>query len=665
MGRGLLSNEVDSWMTGVNSNVEGKQTRITRIIARYSGSAPSYRKRCEEVAADGYRELAGLDALRCRKSATRDCGHSSSKMPRYARAMLIAQPHCHPRWPRPWPRHWPRPPKRRNARAAGRLLMAIGLLCPLLLLPLPAGADWLGTLVGTASKLLREGAPTTPSAMRASRALDGAAAHIKTLPPKPEATVLAAESTQEGHWRFVNKAGEIITVGTPEEMKRVVSLLVPDAKPEARLTLYLTEDSVFARRASLKDLPRGSELNLCVGDESYRLLRRSEGASERLFAEIRSNLVVELSDPNHFAEAAWQLARPLNKASLRVLALEAGGATHLAASPRIDPVSKKALIDSVDPASLAAALGAVRGQTALVAGRVEGELLHFKGASGPERSLLVKDLVSAAEQADVNLVMLHVSSTPRQPGGRNWLWQKVEVKGLEEALQRARVADFYNALATPNSRYAVTAKPLNAQRTLLQISPIADLPRVPASRPLSDVLGDAAASLTGRLIMAGVEANIRSAEHQRDVDWRLLAGVPARVQFAYLVLLLIGLVGAPLARAWWEQVWPREDPAEYADPRGYWAARLLRATLFALVFLPLTAAFSAPLNLGRQIRDAALAPIRAWRWLRGGGQPTRQDAAARRGSAGEDAGSRLALGTPLDAGTAAEAASLGNYRPSR
>jgi cation diffusion facilitator CzcD-associated flavoprotein CzcO len=54
LGVGLLSNEVDSWMTGINPNVEGKQTRI---IARYSGSAPAYRARCDEVAAGGYREL--------------------------------------------------------------------------------------------------------------------------------------------------------------------------------------------------------------------------------------------------------------------------------------------------------------------------------------------------------------------------------------------------------------------------------------------------------------------------------------------------------------------------------------------------------------------------------------------------------------------------------
>jgi cation diffusion facilitator CzcD-associated flavoprotein CzcO len=54
LGIGLLSNEVDSWMTGINRNVEGKNVRI---IARYSGSAPAYRARCDEVAAKGYSEL--------------------------------------------------------------------------------------------------------------------------------------------------------------------------------------------------------------------------------------------------------------------------------------------------------------------------------------------------------------------------------------------------------------------------------------------------------------------------------------------------------------------------------------------------------------------------------------------------------------------------------
>jgi hypothetical protein len=55
IGVGQLSNEIDSWMTGINRNVAGKQTRI---IARYSGSAPAYRERCDQVVADGYQELS-------------------------------------------------------------------------------------------------------------------------------------------------------------------------------------------------------------------------------------------------------------------------------------------------------------------------------------------------------------------------------------------------------------------------------------------------------------------------------------------------------------------------------------------------------------------------------------------------------------------------------
>jgi cation diffusion facilitator CzcD-associated flavoprotein CzcO len=55
LGEGLLMNEIDSWMTGVNRNVEGKQTRK---IMRFSGGHPAFREHCDAVAADGYRKLA-------------------------------------------------------------------------------------------------------------------------------------------------------------------------------------------------------------------------------------------------------------------------------------------------------------------------------------------------------------------------------------------------------------------------------------------------------------------------------------------------------------------------------------------------------------------------------------------------------------------------------
>jgi cation diffusion facilitator CzcD-associated flavoprotein CzcO len=55
LGQGQLMNEIGSWMTGVNRNVEGKQR--PRIM-RYSGGHPAYREHCDAVAADDYRKLA-------------------------------------------------------------------------------------------------------------------------------------------------------------------------------------------------------------------------------------------------------------------------------------------------------------------------------------------------------------------------------------------------------------------------------------------------------------------------------------------------------------------------------------------------------------------------------------------------------------------------------
>jgi len=55
LGQGLLSNEVNSWMTGVNSNVEGRQIRR---IMRYGGTFPSFRQQCDAVTENAYRGVA-------------------------------------------------------------------------------------------------------------------------------------------------------------------------------------------------------------------------------------------------------------------------------------------------------------------------------------------------------------------------------------------------------------------------------------------------------------------------------------------------------------------------------------------------------------------------------------------------------------------------------
>jgi hypothetical protein len=226
--------------------------------------------------------------------------------------------------------------------------------------------------------------------------------------------------------------------------------------------------------------------------------------------------------------------------------------------------------------------------------------------------LAAKDLLDAAAAADVNLVLLLAASTPRQPGGRNWLWQKVAVRGLEEALRNASVADFLNALGTPSRRLSLVASP-QGRRTALDLQPAGDLPGAAPARPVAEPLANAVADLTGRVSAASVRASLRSAAYQQELDRRVLPGIPSMAQIAYGALAVLGLLGVPVSRTWWQRVWPPEAADDYAGRTGYWMARAVRGLAFALVFMPATAAVSAPCSLGRQVREALTAPARLWR----------------------------------------------------
>ena len=50
----MLLSKVDSWFMGINTNVPGKQ-QLTFLM--YAGGLPYYRKRCDEIAANGYEGL--------------------------------------------------------------------------------------------------------------------------------------------------------------------------------------------------------------------------------------------------------------------------------------------------------------------------------------------------------------------------------------------------------------------------------------------------------------------------------------------------------------------------------------------------------------------------------------------------------------------------------
>jgi hypothetical protein len=499
------------------------------------------------------------------------------------------------------------------------------------LLPASAAvaAFWLGTLSGMAQQ---DGQRVS---WHASATLEQAARHLKSLPGRADGVALAAQGTQEGHWRFVNRAGEMFTVGTPDEMKRVVAVLYPDAKANARVSLYLTEDTVFRRRAALKSLPANAELNMVAGGMSHRLQRRSEG--EPLFAEVRANVGVETRDERLFADAVWQLARPLGRARVRVLALEPGGPWALSGSPRMDPAAKGALIDAIDPARLVAAMGSVVGQVLLIAGRRDGDVLYVRPASGPEHGLPVSDILRAAAEAEVNLIVLLTASTPRQPSGRNGLWNP------PSALQPAQVADLLGGIAGRN-RYAAILATAAGGRTALDVTLGGDLSGALPARAVNDRLSAIVADISGRAGVTGVQMNLLAAERQSELDRRLLPGIPAAVQAGYAALVVLGLLGMPVARGWWVRIWPPEAAAEYAGRSGYWAACAVRGLVFLAVFVPATAVATGPYNLARQIGDAVRRPGRGWRWHRdvGGADAEALDPRGRKGAALDEARMRRA-----------------------
>ena len=484
-------------------------------------------------------------------------------------------------------------------------------------LAVPSEAGWLSRIVreaaegggGAASKLGKSGLG----------ALDNAAAHVAVLPKVGGVTALAAHLTPEGHWKFVNREGQVFTAATPDELARVGAALAPDAAPGGKLAYYLSEETVFTQHAALKALPDSAELHLVVGRDSYRV-RRSGGD---LAAEYRSNLILSLSDRRLFEESIYRLSRPLNRSNVRTLALETGGPQSLSSAPRFDPATKAALIDQVDPAALPQAFASLRGQTALVSGRVEGGVLTFRSSSGADQTIDVAKLVQAAEDADVNLVLLATGAS-RQPGGRNWLWQTVEVSGLNDALKRATFADFLSGLAGTGSGLTVNATSGSFGRVT-----ISAMPTPAASAPLKDTVSgwigwdDLLGEVTGHVAMKSVEVFARDEAHERELDARIVPGIPSTIQYVYLGSSIAGLLAFQVSLPWWRRIWPREGRQEYSSWIGYALACVARFAALVLVFLPVVGMPALMWLCILQIWGMVTAPFRFMGWLRNRFSPQR------------------------------------------
>lgn len=435
------------------------------------------------------------------------------------------------------------------------------------------------------------------------------AQRLAQMPEGAPATLVARVSA-EGHWSFINASGEAFTAANTTEIKRAFEILLPNAGPLPP-TLILTGDSIFASAALLAQLPKVAVLKLGWADDTFPLVTAGNGTTVHYLAELGPNLLLELTTAAAFTEATLQLQRPMLRRHFRLLSLEPGGPHMLAAQPGRDRSSGRAPVDAIDPEFLSSALGSLRGQTAALVGRFEGDALIVKPPDAPQRALSWAALTAAAIAADVDLLVLK-SPSPQQPGGRNWLWQNVEIKGLEYALGHATLADFLAGLGSPSSRLVLTVSQASADRTILQLSPVTGLP-APTFTPsaIGNVVSNAVSGMLGNIVHEGAVANFRSAARQAELERRLLPFLSSSLQWLIIGFFIAGCAGAPVSWRWWQRLWPAEQSSDYAQAQGLWAARAVRVLIFVLVFLPLVAPASAPAMLARAwSRGKPAAPLR-------------------------------------------------------
>jgi hypothetical protein len=436
----------------------------------------------------------------------------------------------------------------------------------------------------------------------AAETLDAVQRFVAASPAQPTRIAIAAHLETEGHWGLANRGGDRFTAAGATELRSGLAALIRDAPGRTAtapattalpLDIYVSAATVFGQPKALAALPANATLYVVANGTARRMTLQP---SPRI--ELSPLVTIEADGRAAFDDATWHLTRPLEHAHVRVLAIEADGPSLLSAQPRLDAATGKPLIDAIAPRALMGALSNLRGQSAVVTGQITDDALVARGRNGGAATVSVAALMAAADAADISLIMLHAGN-PAQPGGRNWLWQTVAVAGLAAA--PGTLGDALSMMGGGGAAQVIARHDVTRGRLLLQVRPAITESSVLDIAKWSKAMGDWAQSLTGKTPATLMTASLPTAARQQELDRRWIKRVPSIMQWGYLALLALGLLGAAVAWQWWTRVWPSETPADYTGTIGFQAARAVRGLIFVTLFLPLVAPVSAAVQLSRLV----------------------------------------------------------------
>jgi hypothetical protein len=364
-----------------------------------------------------------------------------------------------------------------------------------------------------------------------------------------------------------------------------------------RVELYVQDEQLFSHRAKLTALPDNLALRVVHRRKKTYPLNKTDST---LQVEARPHVLIETTTLRDLDEILFRLERDLNRASLRLLKIVPGTSDNLPSLPdRV--VARAPEPQAVDPGRFGESLRALRGQTAVLTGRIEnGQLLTQTRPGGNTTRLPLAEIRAAARDADVNLIVLD-AVTPLQPGSRGVLGKR-RSKTLDAAFQTRTGGDFIAALARHDAPISLRATNNGSRHVAIRT-----VKRSP------DVEINARNASDRELLLHGIQFLTRTREFEEEHDSRVVWWLPSYVPVILFFNLMAGVLAWAVAyRQWWERIWPAPVSRSWLQRNAVTSARLFA---FFVLFLPLFGSLALVWMVLRTALTILMIPINFVVWI--------------------------------------------------
>ncbi|MDH3712240.1 MAG: hypothetical protein OET44_00150 [Gammaproteobacteria bacterium] len=427
---------------------------------------------------------------------------------------------------------------------------------------------------------------------------------LRRLTPDADVRRLALGFDEDGVARLADITGgewSVRNFGDLDDLNWQSAVLQGTGKVPAthrRVELYVQDEQLFSHRVRLASLPDNLALRVVHRRKKIYPLHRTGGI---LQVEARPHVLIDTTTLRDLDEILFRMERVLNRASLRLLKVVPETTGTLPSLPG-QVATRAPEPQAIDPGKFRESLRALRGQTAVLTGRIENGLLLTQSRRGGDMSRLpLAEIRRAAREADVNLIVLD-ANTPLQPGGGGWLGKR-RSKTLDAAFQANTSGEFMAALARPHAPIKLRAESNGSRH--IAISAVNRRP---------DVEINAGNTSDIELIAHGLHLLTRTREFEQEHDSRLVWWLPSYVPVAFALNAAAGVLAWSVAyREWWVKIWPPPVSRNWFRRNVLAGTRLI---IFVVLFLPLLGGVALLWMVLRIVLVILMIPVRLTVWIR-------------------------------------------------